>query len=71
MLLGILIALIALAVAGIIYSPQPRVPLRVWLAGQEWEYLDGQAQAAALAELSRPESVMLAPQVTLVKEVAA
>lgn len=71
MLLGILAVIVALGVAGILYSPQPRVPLRVWLAGGEWEYLDAQAQAAALAELNRPESIMLAPQVMQEGEVAA
>lgn len=62
MLVGILAVIIALGVAGILYSPQPRVPLGVWLTGGEWEWQEAREIEAELAYLNRPETIMLAPQ---------
>lgn len=70
-LIGILIVIVALGVAGIIYSPSPRVPLSVWLAGQEWEWQEAREIEAEQAYLNRPETIMLAPQQLRDREVAA
>ncbi|MFT2721658.1 hypothetical protein ACMT4L_16830 [Deinococcus sp. A31D244] len=70
-LTGILVVLTALAVAGIIYSPQPRVPFHVWWAGGADDYHAQQRLAAELERLEQPETIMLAPQQLREREVAA
>lgn len=58
---ALLLTFLALGVAGWIYSPAPRVPISVWWAGQEFEWLEAQAIAAEQERLDAPEIPVLRP----------